>query len=50
MEVLIILLIVLNFMLGAALFVAKMAELDRKYAKAVRDEQEYKSHFRNDRW
>ena len=48
MEVLIALLIVVNFTLAAALFVVKMALLDRNYAESVRKEQKYKSYFRRD--
>ena len=42
-------LIVLNITLGLALFVARMAQLDRRHVQRVRQQQAYKSHFRKDR-
>ena len=49
MEVLIHLLIVLNITLAMALFVVKMAQMDRRHASDVRERQAYKSFFRSDR-
>lgn len=46
MAVLIPFLIALNLMLGTALIVAKMRQMDQRHAQQVRAEQEYKSHFR----
>ena len=48
MDILIPLLIILNITLGIAIFVARMARLDRAYAKQVREEEQRKSHFRRD--
>lgn len=48
MEVIIPILVILNLTLATALFVAKMAQLDRRYTKNIRREQAYKSFFRNE--
>lgn len=50
MDILIPLLVILNVMLGTALFVASMRRMDEQHTKRVRDTQDYKSHFRGDRW
>lgn len=50
MEFLIPLLIIFNILLGTALFVVKMAQMDQRHAQRVRESEEYKSHFRDDRW
>ena len=42
-------LFVLNYFLAIALFVARMAEMDRDYIRQVQEDEEYKSHFRR-RW
>lgn len=49
MEILIHFFVVLNSTLGMALFVIKMAQLDRRHAKQVRAQEEYKSYFRDGR-
>ncbi|MEL6840040.1 MAG: hypothetical protein AAFP85_12165 [Pseudomonadota bacterium] len=49
MDILVGILFVLNFFLAWAWIVALMARMDRRYAKQVRDREEYKSHFRRDR-
>lgn len=49
MDVLIPILIILNFMLGTALFVVRIAQRDVEYAKQAREEQDFKSFFRDDR-
>ncbi|WP_299615461.1 hypothetical protein [uncultured Tateyamaria sp.] len=49
MAVLLPTLVVLNVMLGIALVVAKMRLMDERHALRVRQEQDLKSHFRNDR-
>ena len=46
MYVLIQFLIALNVMLATALFVVNIALMDSRYAKRVRDDQQYKSYFR----
>lgn len=48
MEFLLITLLVLNFVLALAWFVASMARMDQSYAKQVKDREDYKSHFRRD--
>ncbi len=48
MDTFISLLIILNITLAIAIVVAKMARLDRAYAKQVRADQKWKSHFRRD--
>ena len=50
MDILIPLLVIVNFTLGTALLVATMRRTDEQYAKRVREEERYKSHFRGDRW
>ena len=49
MSVLIPFLIALNIFLATAIFVAKIALMDRRYARQVQEEQRYRSHFRSDR-
>ena len=48
MDILIPLLIILNVTLAIAVVVLKMAQMDRAYARQVRNEQRQKSHFRRD--
>ena len=50
MDVLIPLLVIINFTLGTALFVATMRRSDEQYAKRVREEERYKAQFRDDKW
>lgn len=47
MDTLITFLIILNFTLGTALFVVRIAQRDAAYAKEARKEADYKSHFRD---
>jgi hypothetical protein len=49
MEFLINILLVLNITLGMALFVIKMAQLDRRHARRIRAQEDYKSYFRDGR-
>lgn len=48
MDILIPLLIILNITLAIAIFVARMAQMDRAYTKHVREEEDRKSYFRRD--
>lgn len=50
MDALIPTLIIINLMLATALVVAKMMQMDRHYARQVREQQAFKDHFRDDRW
>lgn len=49
MDFIIVMLLVVNFVLSIAWVVAVMARMDRRYARQVRDREEYKSHFRVNR-
>ncbi|MEL7212209.1 MAG: hypothetical protein AAGK92_06075 [Pseudomonadota bacterium] len=49
METLVPILIILNITLATALFVARIAQRDAEYARQAREEEEFKSYFRNDR-
>lgn len=48
MDILIPILVILNIMLGTALFVVRVAQRDMEYANQARKEQDVKSYFRND--
>ena len=50
MDILIPLLIVLNITLGMALFVVKMALMDRRHAQRVREQNRIKTYFRTGEW
>jgi hypothetical protein len=50
MDFMIAALVVLNVMLIAAFCVAKLAQLDRQHARRARQEHEFKSHFRGNKW
>ncbi|MEL6509367.1 MAG: hypothetical protein AAFQ47_16250 [Pseudomonadota bacterium] len=49
METLVPILIILNVMLGTALFVVRIGQRDAEYARQVRAENEVKSYFRGER-
>ncbi|MDX8350603.1 hypothetical protein SLH49_21650 [Cognatiyoonia sp. IB215446] len=49
MDGLIVVFLVFDFVLALALVVVTMAQMDMRYAKQVREQEEYKSHFRHDR-
>ncbi|WP_224823595.1 hypothetical protein [Cognatishimia sp. MH4019] len=49
MEFLVSFLIILNIMLGTALFVVRIGQRDAAYARQVRAEDEVKPYFRGER-
>jgi len=50
MDVLIALLVILDFMLATTLVVVLMAQRDMRYARQVREETRVKDYFRKGRW
>jgi len=48
MNDLIVVFLVFDFVLALALIVLTMAQMDMRYARQVREQEEYKSHFRRD--
>ncbi|MEM8538414.1 MAG: hypothetical protein AAGF56_11220 [Pseudomonadota bacterium] len=46
MDFVIAFLIVFNVFLAASLFVARISEIDRRYAEAAKKRREQKAHFR----
>lgn len=49
MHDLIVVFLVFDFVLALALVVVTMAQMDMRYARQVREREEYKSYFRRDR-